>query len=246
MVSCNTGCMFPRFPPHWLCELSSFWTLWLPHYQTSTRSELRRSHRHEGRLICVDTTTAGSPPLAPCQAEDILQDRAASLLCDMVSLYRPGHSLRAADSLLLTEPRVRLDLYGARSFSFAAPTVWNCLPLDLRKLSNVNSFSSALRTLLFDPSTMISGELGIYFEISFWMPNCLLYSMYCERFWSVVSDCKGRYINLNILLLLQIEIYYLSIYAIKSANFRLTCFHSHWPISFLNSTMTRSRQSWPN
>ena len=77
----------------------------------------------------------------------------------MVSLYRPGHSLRAANSLLLTVPRVRLDRYGARSFSFAAPTVWNSLPLDLRKFSDVNSFSSALKTLLFDPPPMISSAL---------------------------------------------------------------------------------------
>ena len=85
---------------------------------------------------------------------------APSYLCDLVSPYRPSRSLRTADSLLLTVPRLRLDRYGLRSFSFAAPTVWNSLPLDLRKLSNVTSFSSALKTLLFDPPPHISSALN--------------------------------------------------------------------------------------
>ena len=67
--------------------------------------------------------------------------------------------LRAADSLLLTVPRVRLDRYGSRSFSYAAPTVWNSLPIDLRKLSNVTSFPTALKTLLFDPPPQVSCAL---------------------------------------------------------------------------------------
>ena len=45
-------------------------------------------------------------------------------------------------------PRVRLDGYSSMSFSFAASTIWNSLPLNHHKLSSIVPFSPALKTFL--------------------------------------------------------------------------------------------------
>ena len=76
---------------------------------------------------------------------------APSYLCDLVSPYRPARALRTEDAHLFVVPRVNRERCGSRSFSFAAPTVWNALPLILRKSPTVDAFSRALKTLLFDP-----------------------------------------------------------------------------------------------
>ncbi len=74
---------------------------------------------------------------------------APSYLCDIVSLYCPNRPLRSASSNDLRVPRMRLSRVGERSFTFAAPTVWNSLPPDLRSRSSLESFSSGLKTYLF-------------------------------------------------------------------------------------------------
>ena len=42
-----------------------------------------------------------------------------------------------------------LTTLGARSFSAAAPKLWNKLPLELRQATSLNSFKSRLKTYLF-------------------------------------------------------------------------------------------------
>ena len=42
-------------------------------------------------------------------------------------------TLRSLDASLLTVPRFCLETFGRRSFSVFGPTVWNSLPLSLRK-----------------------------------------------------------------------------------------------------------------
>src|SRR5207245_9640499 len=60
------------------------------------------------------------------------------------------HSLRSSDQHLLTVPFFTSS-QARRSFLFAAPTVWNSLPLALRTSSSSTSFHSALKTHLFPP-----------------------------------------------------------------------------------------------
>ena len=75
--------------------------------------------------------------LAPCYLSDLLSYR--SSCC----------SLRSVTNNLLVEPRAKLTTYGFRSFSFAAPRLWNRLPSDIRSCSSVASFKSRLKTFLF-------------------------------------------------------------------------------------------------
>ena len=55
---------------------------------------------------------------------------------------------------LLSVPRVR-TLFGSHSFSLAAPTTWNSLPLHIRNSSSLSGFRRQLKTFLyksvFDP-----------------------------------------------------------------------------------------------
>ena len=73
-----------------------------------------------------------------------------SYLADLISLYRPLRTLRSSDSLLLAVHDIRTAM-GRRSFSYAAPTIWNALPLHLRSCSTIYSFGSKFKTHYFPP-----------------------------------------------------------------------------------------------
>ena len=57
---------------------------------------------------------------------------------------------RSTGKLLLDHPKGKmLTTLGARSFSAAAPKLWNELPVELRQATSLNSFKSRLKTYLF-------------------------------------------------------------------------------------------------
>jgi len=55
----------------------------------------------------------------------------------------------------LSVPRVR-TCFGSRSFSVAAPTIWNSLPSDIRNRCSVASFRRKLKTFFFQRLAMSS------------------------------------------------------------------------------------------
>ena len=60
------------------------------------------------------------------------------------------YNLRSPGKLLLEHPKGKmLTTLGTRSFSAAAPKLWNKLPLKLRQATSLNSFKSRLKTYLF-------------------------------------------------------------------------------------------------
>ena len=73
-----------------------------------------------------------------------------SYLTELLHPYHPSRKLRSSDTNLLVIPDIRTSI-GRRSFSFAAPTVWNSLPQSLRSCSNLTSFCLKLKTHLFPP-----------------------------------------------------------------------------------------------
>ena len=73
-----------------------------------------------------------------------------SYLTELLHPYHPSRKLRSSDTNLLVIPDIRTSI-GRRSFSFAAPTVWNSLPQSLRSCSNLTSFCRKLKTHLFPP-----------------------------------------------------------------------------------------------
>ena len=51
---------------------------------------------------------------------------------------------------ILRLSRVKLKHYGGQSFSYAAPVEWNELDVEIRSLSNLESFKKKVKTYLFN------------------------------------------------------------------------------------------------
>ena len=79
-----------------------------------------------------------------------LHHNAPSCLSELVIPYIPTRHLRSESKNLLTVPRID-SAAGRRSFSYAAPHVWNSLPEKLRSCPSFESFRSLLKTHLFPP-----------------------------------------------------------------------------------------------
>ncbi len=67
----------------------------------------------------------------------------------MLKPYTPSANLRSSSKGLLTIASVKLVNYGERSFSYAAPKLWNELPEYIRKSENLSILKTRLKTYLF-------------------------------------------------------------------------------------------------
>ena len=77
-----------------------------------------------------------------------VQGSAPQYNLSLIKLYNPVRSLRSANSGLLSVP-VCNKSWGERAFARAGPSLWNSLPLSLRKTSSKDLFKSELKTYLF-------------------------------------------------------------------------------------------------
>ena len=73
-----------------------------------------------------------------------LNNLAPAYIRDLLTPYVPARQLRSSSKNLLVIPRFNLKTYGARSFSVAAPTLWNTLPSDIMNSSSVSVFKNKL------------------------------------------------------------------------------------------------------
>jgi len=78
-----------------------------------------------------------------------LHNLAPQYLTQLLHVYTPSRALRSSSSISLLVPRIRLTTMGARSFSYAAPRLWNSLPLDIRNSECLLTFKKRLKTYLF-------------------------------------------------------------------------------------------------
>jgi len=83
-----------------------------------------------------------------CLTFKTLHYQEPSYLRELITLHNPTRPLRSSSQSLLDIPNVRSE-NGRRSFSFAAPTIWNSLPPALRCTPCLTTFRSSLKTLLF-------------------------------------------------------------------------------------------------
>ena len=70
-------------------------------------------------------------------------------LQEMVERYMPKRTLRSSDALLLKVPRFKIKTLSARTFAYAAASLWNSLPLETGVVDNIDSFKLSLKTHLF-------------------------------------------------------------------------------------------------
>ena len=73
----------------------------------------------------------------------------AKLHTDVLQPYVPARLLRSSNAALLKPLKYNLKTHGLRSFSVAAPQLWNCLPIDKRLCDSFSVFKSKLKTYLF-------------------------------------------------------------------------------------------------
>ena len=105
----------------------------------------------------------------------IYQNSMPPYISDLLHPYCPSRTLRSLDASLLTVPRFSLETFGKKSFSVFGPTVWNSLPLSLRKSQCFTTFKVKLKTHLFRthlcwsvqdemklPGSLIVGVLFMY------------------------------------------------------------------------------------
>ena len=71
--------------------------------------------------------------------------------------------LRSNEGVLLKHPSGKMKKsFGDRSFSVAAPTLWNALPVSLRSIKCISTFKSNLKTYLFKLAFNISYILNLF------------------------------------------------------------------------------------
>ena len=73
-------------------------------------------------------------------------------LSELVHHYSPTRTLRSSQQSLLSATRASSIFYGHRSFSYAAPFLWNSLPVHIRQANTLQCFKSLLKTHLFKAS----------------------------------------------------------------------------------------------
>ena len=78
----------------------------------------------------------------------IYQNSMPPYISDLLHPYCPSRTLRSLGTSLLIVPCFSLETFGKSSFSVFGPTVWNSLPLSLRKRS-VLHLKKQLKTHLF-------------------------------------------------------------------------------------------------
>ena len=78
-----------------------------------------------------------------------INNLAPEYIAQLLQPHNPRRMLRSTDKSLLSEPRSNRS-WGDRSFSVAAPRLWNALPSHLKSISSLPQFKTALKTHLFN------------------------------------------------------------------------------------------------
>ena len=78
-----------------------------------------------------------------------LNGLAPPYLSELIEIYVPSRNLRSANLFLLKTKVTKYKTLGDRSFSYTAPTVWNALPLEIRKEKSIDIFKKRLKTFYF-------------------------------------------------------------------------------------------------
>ena len=80
-----------------------------------------------------------------------LNGMAPSYICDLLQVLYPNQNLCSASrGLSLVVPAYQTQACGACSFSVAAPTLWNSLPVDIKNAQSLSIFRKRLKTFIFN------------------------------------------------------------------------------------------------
>ena len=71
---------------------------------------------------------------------------APQYICDLIIPRAYNKAVRSNNSFALIVPMIKLKHYGEQSFSYAAPVQWNKLDVEIRSLSNLETFKKKVKT----------------------------------------------------------------------------------------------------
>ena len=137
----------------------------LPDYRIN---KLQRIQNAAARLICHITPLLYDLHWLPVKFRiefkillitfQALKGLAPTYIDSLISIKSTSrYDLRSSnDSLLLSYPKpLSKATLGDRSFTYAAPKLWNTLPLAIRSVNTVNDFKGKLKTYLFSKAFFI-------------------------------------------------------------------------------------------
>ena len=78
-----------------------------------------------------------------------LHGLAPQYISKLIKLQVTDRSTRQTDTNRLHQPVMRAPTFGDRAFVSAAPSLWNRLPVSVRKIETLTSFKKELKTFLF-------------------------------------------------------------------------------------------------
>ena len=79
-----------------------------------------------------------------------LNQLAPMYISSILSHYCPSRVLRSSNKKMLQTTKYNLERCGGKSFSVAAPLLWNALPDYLRNCGSLAIFKSKLKTFIFN------------------------------------------------------------------------------------------------
>ena len=91
----------------------------------------------------------------------IVYKRVTGQCSENLKIKYKGHNCRPQDYLLLETAKAKTK-YGRRRFDYAAPRLWNALPLNVRTEENIESFKRQIKTILFDGTEDLKKKASIY------------------------------------------------------------------------------------
>ena len=84
----------------------------------------------------------------------ILQTGSPAYLSPFINLNTPSRTLRSASHNFLHVPFTSTAV-GRKAFRYAAPTVWNSIPFNIRHSPSIGSFKRHLKTFFFYPRRLV-------------------------------------------------------------------------------------------
>ncbi|KAF7668169.1 hypothetical protein LDENG_00027370, partial [Lucifuga dentata] len=79
----------------------------------------------------------------------IFHNQTPAYICELLTPYSTGQTLRSSDEGLLAIPRSKLKTRGDCAFAVVAPRLWNSLPKDIRLVETVDTFKRLLKMFLY-------------------------------------------------------------------------------------------------
>ena len=116
-----------------------------------------------------------------------LNGLAHSYLSELLTLYQPTRNLRSSSANLLVVPHVKTTTFGQRSFSYAAPYLWNKLPNHMKEVTTISAFKTCIKTHLFTKLywTIL---LTITVILNLYYIKCIAYlTMFYLKLYSVIE-----------------------------------------------------------